>query len=335
MSVEKLKVNILGLGRIGLRHATIVKENDAFEIESIIDIDESKKKYAAQFEVPFYNDIKKLSSNQTPSSLLAICTPNGLHSQHCKIAIQKNYHVICEKPFGLISLNCEETIALSEKNQKQIFCVMQNRYSPPSKWLKSIISEKRLGSIYQVVVNCFWNRNIDYFENSNWKGSKSLDGGVLFTQFSHFVDTLYWLFGNVKVISAKKFKQNKNLEIEISDAGYFAFETEENAFGTFNYSINHAPNNLESSILIIGERGSVKVGGQYMEKVEFCNIPNYSMPELDAVNPPNNYGDYKGSASNHSILYKNIYNFFTNQPFQLTFANEGRDVVAIIEKALK
>jgi len=333
--MNKIKTTIIGLGRIGLRHAEILKSIPNFEIEAIVDIDSSKKEIAEnQFKTKFYLDINEIPNNIIENAIAIICTPNGLHCQQSLIAINKNYNVLCEKPFGLKVEDCEQVIKQAATKNKTVFCVMQNRYSSPAKWLKSLIEEKQLGKIYQVVVNCFWNRNDDYYKNSDWKGTKKLDGGILFTQFSHFVDSVFWLFGDIKIIAAKQYAQKLNNIIEFEDAGYFAFETSNNEFGTFNYSINHFKNNLESSIVIIGEKGSLKIGGQYMEKVEFCNIENYQMPKLEEVNPPNNYGNYKGSASNHLLVYQNLFNYINNQPYNLTFANEGKKVVEIIESVI-
>jgi predicted dehydrogenase len=223
---------------------------------------------------------------------------------------------------------------------------MQNRYSPPSQWLKSVITENRLGKIFLVQVNCFWNRDDRYYhpdEKQNeknlpagrqgWKGKKSLDGGPLFTQFSHFIDMMYWLFGDVRNIQTHFANFNHQHSTEFfDDSGLVTFEFLNGGIGCFNYSNSVWDKNLESSITIIGEKGSIKVGGQYMDRIEYCHIENYTMPELPASNPPNDYGAYKGSAANHQYVIQNVIDTLTKKSTISTNALEGMKVVEIIEK---
>jgi predicted dehydrogenase len=188
---------------------------------------------------------------------------------------------------GLSKLECEEVIFTSLQVAKQVFCVMQNRYSPPSQWLKQVIMENRLGKIFMVQVNCYWNRDDRYYQPGTkdrkgfWKGTKKLDGGPLFTQFSHFIDMMYWLFGDITDISARFENNNHRNSTEFNDdSGFVSFRFLNGGIGCFNYSISVWDKNLESSMTIIGEKGSIKVGGQYMEKVEYCHIDNYEMPDI-------------------------------------------------------
>jgi predicted dehydrogenase len=253
--------------------------------------------------------------------------------------------VVIEKPMGLSKAECEEVISKALQVSKQVFCVMQNRYSPPSQWLKKMITENRLGKIFLVEVNCFWNRDDRYYhpdEKHNgknlpgmqgWKGKKLLDGGPLFTQFSHFIDMMYWLFGDVKNIQTHFANFNHEHSTEFfDDSGLVTFEFLNGGIGSFNYSTSVWDKNLESSITIIGEKGSIKVGGQYMDRVEYCHIENYTMPALPASNPPNDYGAYKGSAANHQYVIQNVIDTLTGKSTVSTNALEGMKVVEIIER---
>jgi len=263
--------------------------------------------------------------------VLCICTPNGLHIKHCVDGLKNGWHILCEKPFGLKTENCRRVIDLCQSLNKKVFCVMQNRYSPPSLWLKKIIP--KLGNIYLAQVNCFWNRNADYYNNNSWKGALKLDGGPLFTQFSHFVDTLYYTLGDLKVRQAT-FTKNKLQGItEFEDTGIINFDISNGGNGTFNYSTAVYSKNLESAITLIAEKGTIKIGGQYMEEVLFCNIEGYKMESLPPTNPPNNYGPYKGSAANHSYVFENVINALNNEFAHFTTAEEGLKVVQFIEDA--
>ena len=149
---------------------------------------------------------------------------------------------------------------------------MQNRASPPSVCIKEVFDKKLLGDILMVQLNCCWNRDERYYEKANWKETMKLDGGTLFTQFSHFIDMMYWLFGDIKDIHAnfQNFKHENSIDFE--DSGFVNFNFVDGGMGCINYSTAVWDKNMESSMTIIGSEGSVKLGGQYMDKVEHCHI---------------------------------------------------------------
>jgi predicted dehydrogenase len=209
---------------------------------------------------------------------------------------------------------------------------MQNRYSPPSVWIKDLIEKKMLGDIFMVQLNCYWNRDSRYYKKDGWKGTHDLDGGTLYTQFSHFIDIMYWLFGDIENIQGKFKDFTHKDSTDFEDSGFVSFDFIDGGMGSLNYSTAVATQNLESSITIIGEKGSVKIGGQYMNEVEVCNIDGYEMPELAAANPPNDYGPYKGSAANHHYIIENVIETLKERTTATTNALEGLKVVDIIER---
>jgi predicted dehydrogenase len=209
---------------------------------------------------------------------------------------------------------------------------MQNRYSPPSVWIKEIVSKGILGKIFMVQLNCYWNRDNRYYKNGTWHGTKKLDGGTLFTQFSHFIDIMYWLFGDVQDISSRLRDFNHNDLTEFEDSGIVNFEFVNGGIGSINFSTAVWDKNLESCMTIIAENGSVKIGGQYMDKVEYCHIKNYNMPELTPTNDGNDYGSYKGSAANHHFVIDNVVAVLKGREAITTNALEGLKVVDIIER---
>jgi len=334
--MEKVKFAVIGYGHIGKRHCDMIKAHDQAELIAVADIDESQKPHCQEnYGVPFFNTAQDLLDSDLQFDVVNVCTPNGCHAEQAKMALRKNCHVVVEKPMGLNKANCEEITHLALEKSKKVFCVMQNRYSPPSVWLKDVIGKKVLGEIYLIQVNCYWNRDDRYYSKSKWKGTLALDGGPLFTQFSHFMDLVYWLFGDLTDSKARFQNFNHKRNTEFEDSGLVSFKLVNGGIGTFNYSTSVYNTNLESSLTIIGENGTIKVGGQYMNKVELCDIEDYEMPELPPVNPPNDYGTYKGSAANHHFVINNVVDTLLGNAEITTNALEGLKVVEIIEEIYK
>lgn len=263
--------------------------------------------------------------------VVSICSPNGLHAEHSIASLKAGFHVLCEKPMALSVQDCGEMIKEAEKANRRLFIVKQNRFNPPVAAVKQMIEEGRLGKIYSVQLSCFWNRNNEYYENS-WKGTKDLDGGTLYTQFSHFIDLLYWIIGDVKDVNAYIGNYQHQGIIEFEDSGSVSLRFHNGAIGTINYSVNSYDQNMEGSLTIFGEKGTVKIGGQYINELEYQKIENYEIKDLPPGNPPNNYGKYFGSMSNHDKVYKNVVEVLNNQGVIATNGFEGLKTVEIIDK---
>lgn len=335
----KIKFAIVGAGRIGQRHAKMVEVNSDAELVALIDSDTSKKEeLESTFKVPFFASTEDFYRSGIEVDVVNVCTPNYLHAVQSMEALRHKCHVVVEKPMALSKKDAEQVIHLSLQMNKRVFCVMQNRYSPPSQWLKEILDKKLLGEIYLANVNCFWNRDADYYKGGDatyWKGKLDQDGGTLFTQFSHFLDMMYWLLGDITNISARFFDFNHQHTTEFEDSGIVQFDFVNGGAGSINYSTSVYNTNMESSISIIGEKGSVKVGGQYMNEIVYCNIENYEQPVLQDTLPPNDYGKYKGSAANHQFVIQNVVDTLLKGETVTTNSLEGLKVVEIIENIYK
>lgn len=327
------KFAIVGLGSIGKRHADIIASNSKCRLVAGVDVNESTVEEAKnKYQVPCFSSLEEMLNSSLEIDAVNICTPNGLHAQQAIKALEARKHVICEKPMALTKADCEAIIFKALQVHRNIFCVMQNRYSPPSVWIKEVIDKKFLGDIFIVQLNCYWNRDDRYYKKENWKGTMELDGGVLFTQFSHFIDMMYWLFGDIKNIHAKFHDFTHQYSTDFEDSGIVNFSFVNGGMGCINFSTAIWDKNFESSITIIGRNGSIKISGQYMDKVEYCHVKNYQMPELSATNPPNEYGGYKGSAANHHFVIENVINTLNGDDTITTNALEGMKVVEIIER---
>jgi predicted dehydrogenase len=329
---EKIKFAVIGCGHIGKRHAEMVVRNPEAELIALVDTQAREKLGIDHLDAAFFSSIDDFLDANLHVDVVNVCTPNGLHAEQSIKALEKGYHVVCEKPMGLSKVECENVIFKALQMSKQVFCVMQNRYSPPSVWIKDVVSKGILGDIFMVQLNCYWNRDERYYKADGWKGRQELDGGTLFTQFSHFIDIMYWLFGDIKNIQGK-FKDFTHAHLtDFEDSGFVSFDFINGGMGCINYSTAVANQNLESSITIVGSKGSVKIGGQYMNEVEVCNIEGYEMPTLAASNPPNDYGPYKGSAANHHYVIENVVDTLKGRTTMTTNALEGLKVVEIIER---
>ena len=332
LSEKKIRFAVVGQGHIGKRHAEMILRNPHSELVAVCDIRTPEECKTSYEDIPFYSSIDDLLEKEANLDVLNICTPNGLHAEMAIKAIDRNLHVVIEKPIALTKADAEQIVFKSLAKNRNVFCVMQNRYSPPSVWLKSVMEQNLLGQLFHVQINCYWNRDDRYYTRQNWHGDKKLDGGTLFTQFSHFIDIMYWLFGDIKNISGQFRDFNHQALTDFEDTGIVNFEFVNEGIGTLNYSTAIYNENLESSLTIIGEKGTIKVAGQYMNEVVYCNIENYKMPELEASAPPNDYGLYKGSAQNHHLVIENVANTLSGQAPISTNAMEGLKVVDIIER---
>ena len=329
---RKIKFAVIGCGHIGKRHAEMISRNSNCELVALVDIKPKEKLNIDQYTAQFFSSIEDFLQSDIESDIVSIATPNGFHAAHAILALEAKNHVVIEKPMALNKADAEKVIFKALNVSRQIFTVMQNRYSPPSVWIKDIVDNGTLGKVYSVHVNSFWNRDERYYTADSWHGDKKLDGGTLFTQFSHFIDIMYWLFGDITNINAimKDFKHQEMTDFE--DAGIVNFEFVNGGIGNFNFSTVLFDKNMESSMTIIAENGSVKIGGQYMNEVEYCHVKDYEMPDLAPTNPGNDYGAYKGSAQNHHYVFDNVVDVLKNGKAIKTNALEGMKIVDIIER---
>lgn len=331
-AMKTIRFGVIGAGHIGKRHAEMVRRQDGCELVAMADRRSAEDCGVAVDGFTWYADYRQMLASHPEIDVVCVCTPNGLHAEQSLAAIEADCHVVIEKPMALNRREGEEVLHAALGHGKQVFCVMQNRYSPPSVWLKEMVGSGRLGAIRMVQIQCYWNRDDRYYGTIPWKGTLGLDGGTLFTQFSHFIDIMYWLFGDIHHIQGRfaDFSHAHNTDFE--DSGFLTFDFVKGGMGAFSFSTSVDRQNYESSLTIIAEHGTVKVGGQYMNEIEYCDIDGYEMPELPPSNPANDYGHYKGSAANHGYVFENVVAALTGQEKISTNALEGLKVVDIIER---
>jgi len=329
---HKKKFAVIGCGHIGKRHAEMITRNEEAELVALIDVKPRAELGIDQYDAPLFASLDDFLNSGIEVDVINIATPNGFHAEHAMKSLEARKHIVVEKPMALNKHDAEKIIFKALNVHRHVFAVMQNRYSPPSVWIKDLIESGILGQIYMVQLNCYWNRDARYYKPESWHGKKELDGGTLFTQFSHFIDIMYWLFGDVQNIQGKFNDFNHQDLTDFEDSGFLSFDFVNGGMGSLNYSTSIWNQNLESSMTIIAENGSVKIGGQYMDKVEICNVKDYQMPQLAPTNPGNDYGAYKGSAANHHFVIDNVVDVLNGRSAITTNALEGLKVVDIIER---
>lgn len=330
MADARLRFAIVGCGRIAGRHAEHI--NTLARLTAVCDIDKAKADaFAEKYGAKAYYDITHLLEDEANIDVVSICSPNGLHATHSISALKAGFHVLCEKPLAISSADCRQMIKTAQECNRKLFVIKQNRFNPPVAAVKKAIDDGYLGKIFSVQLSCFWNRNAAYYENS-WRGTLSLDGGTLFTQFSHFIDLLYWLLGDIQSVEAYAGNYHHEGVIQFEDTGVVLLRFDSGAIGTVNYTVNSYNKNMEGSLTIFGEKGTVKIGGEYLNELEYQNIKDYNITDLPEGNRANNYGTYHGSMSNHDIVYRNLIDALNDEPGMLASAEDGLKTVEIIEK---
>jgi UDP-N-acetyl-2-amino-2-deoxyglucuronate dehydrogenase len=319
------RFGLIGCGNISARHVENITR--VGELAAVCDIvAEKADNLAAQFQCKPYYSIDDLLGREADIDVIVICTPNGLHAEHTIKSLRSGKHVLCEKPMCLTTTEGNKMIQSAKERGKKIFVVKQNRYNEPVQHVKSLLEQNKLGRVFSFQINCFWNRPQAYYTNS-WKGSKEFDGGILFTQFSHFIDLLYWLLGDVDIVNGFKGTFGNRAQFEIEDTGVAILKMQSGAVGSLNYTINSYLKNVEGSFAIFGEKGSVKIGGQYLNTVEWYDIEGCSRPEFSKPYAPNDYGFYQGSMSNHNKVYDDLVLSLNGNGTLL----EASDAIATIE----
>jgi len=325
--MRPLNFALAGCGKIAPRHAMeIVKHG---RLKAVCDIiPERADALAVSYQANPYYDLTRLLESEPELDLLVICTPNGLHASQAKAALEKGLHVLCEKPLCIESSEGLALIALAEQKQKKAFVVKSTRYNPILQALKKEISQNSWGKIYSFQLNCFWNRPSAYYAGT-WRGT-ALDGGTLYTQFSHYIDALIWLLGDLAHCQGYRQNLSHRDSILSEDTGIAALEMENGVIGGLNWSVNSFQKNMEVSLTLLAEKGSIRIAGEYMDKIDY-QLTDSEIRTDELQNAANDYGFYKGSMSNHDKVYENLVKALEDPHHPFTDAAEGLRTVEAIE----
>lgn len=325
---KKLRFAIIGCGKIAPRHAEqIIRLGELVAVCDIVK--EKADALAEQFNTKACYSIEELVKSNT-ADIASICTPNGLHAAHSIQMLKAGADVLCEKPLCISSSEGKQMLQAEKETGKKLFVVKSSRYNPALIKLKNILDNNELGQLYSFQLNCFWNRPASYYADT-WKGSKEMDGGTLFTQFSHYIDAMLWLLGDVKDLSGFRKNMTHGSLIDFEDTGVVSLEMNNGMIGGLNWSVNTFQKNMEVSLTILAEKGSIRIGGEYMNTVEY-QLTDKARIDTTDDGSANDYGTYKGSMSNHDKVYKNLLLALKDESHPFSHATDGLKTVETIEK---
>ena len=326
--MSSLQFAIIGCGKIAPRHAREAAKWGV--LAAVCDpIPERADALARAYNSRSYYSIEALFQTEKNIQVTAICTPNGLHTAHSILALNAGSHVLCEKPLCIAAADGVHLLQAAQQNQRKLFVVKSTRYNPAIAALKKMIADGKTGQLYSFQLNCFWNRPATYYADS-WKGGE-LDGGTLYTQFSHYIDALLWLLGDIKKVTGFR----KNLAhpgmILSEDSGAAALELESGVIGGINWSVNSYRENMEVSLTLLAEKATIRLGGAYMNEISYQLAEDFTL-NIPATGSANDYGHYKGSMSNHDQVYENLVKALADPTHPFTSAADGLKTVEAIER---
>jgi UDP-N-acetyl-2-amino-2-deoxyglucuronate dehydrogenase len=309
---------VLGYGRIGQRHARLIRETPGASLVAVAD---PRVDLMTDIGVPRFPSLNDLLASDLGADIgvVSIATPNGLHVTQAMDCLKAGKHVMVEKPVALHKKELYELLALAGERKLHVFPVLQNRLVPGARWLKALVDSGSLGKHILVQINCFWNRDNRYYKADSWHGNPALDGGVLFTQFSHFVDLLIWLFGEVKEVQALMCQSRQWINEPFPDTGTLQFRLPHSGIGALQFSTGVWDKNMDSSISILAENGSVKVSGQYLDRLDYCHVKTPP--------PPFDPGDWPPEQG-HRLLIGNVVEVLQDMAEP---AVTGADTIGVIE----
>lgn len=323
---------VVGCGNIGHRHIAMINANPDMELVAVADCRPAVE-CAPPEGVPFFGSAEALLAGTADLDVMCVCTPNATHPDLAVLALARGVNALVEKPLALHRADIERLRKAESGSAARLFCVFQNRQTPTAMWLADVVRGGRLGRLTSVVVSCFWNRDERYYKPGGWHGDGRLDGGTLFTQYSHFVDLLLWLTGPVDVLSADFDDFTHQSLTDFEDAGAFLFRTRrDKAIGSFSYSTVTPVENFECSMTLVGTRGSLRMGGAYMSELQYLQAPGVSVPDFGPAPVANDYGGYKGSAANHALVFQNLADVLLRGAEPVATLSDGAAVTELIER---
>lgn len=317
---RKIQLAIIGCGRISKNHfAAVEKHSDNLELASICDTNlDTLQQHESAYKVPGFRRFEDLLK-QTKPDVVALCTPSGLHPEQAILAAKHGVHVITEKPMATRWQDAQRMVKACDEAHVRLFVVKQNRRNSTLQLLKRAIDEKRFGRIYMVNINVFWSRPQEYYDSAKWRGTWELDGGAFMNQASHYVDLIDWLIGPVADIQAMTGTLARDIQVE--DTGVLNVRWRSGALGSMSVTMLAYPKNLEGSIIILGEKGTVRIGGVAVNDIqhwEFADQRDYDQNVKNA-----NYETTSVYGFGHPLYYKNVIDVLQGTAEPETDGREG------------
>ncbi|MDR2186506.1 MAG: Gfo/Idh/MocA family oxidoreductase [Azonexus sp.] len=320
ISGRKIRIAIVGCGRVSRNHfGSVEKHADHLELAAICDIAPAVlAEHAAQYKVPAYRDLEEMLVREQ-LDIVVLCTPSGIHSDQAVLAAKYKVHVMTEKPMATRWADGVRMVKACDEAGIRLFVVKQNRRNTTLQLLKRAVTEKRFGKIHMVHLNVFWTRPQSYYDQgSGWRGTWEFDGGAFMNQASHYVDLLDWLIGPVEKVQAM---MSTTRDIEVEDTGVLNIKWRNGALGSMSVTMLTYPQNLEGSITILGEKGTVRVGGVAVNDIQLWQFENAC--DYDAQIKDANYQTTSVYGFGHPLYYKNVVDVLRGDAEPETDGREG------------
>ena len=322
----RIRIALVGCGRISKNHLEAIAKVPELALVSVADTTLARaQEVGSAYGVPGFGSLEEMLM-QVPSDLVAVCTPSGLHPQQGIVVARSGRHVLTEKPMAISLAGADELVQACDAASVHLFVVKQNRLNPPIQLLKRAVDKGRFGRIFMANTTVRWTRPQEYYDQESWRGTWEFDGGAMMNQASHYVDLMQWLVGPVESVMAKTATQARRIEAE--DSGVAVLKFRSGALGVIEVSVLTYPRNIEGSITILGEKGSVKIGGTAVNRVEHWQFESYDDDDklIDAANtsPPSVYG------FGHEGYYRNILPVLRGEARPDTDGRAGRKSLELI-----
>jgi UDP-N-acetyl-2-amino-2-deoxyglucuronate dehydrogenase len=320
VSNQKIKIAIVGCGRISKNHfGSIEAHKNDLELVAVCDIDPIVlNEHADKYKVPGYRDMEEMLQKEQ-LDLVALCTPSGIHPHQAVLAAKYKVHVMTEKPMATRWNDGVRMVKACDEAGVRLFVVKQNRRNTTLRLLKRAVTEKRFGKIHMVHLNVFWTRPQTYYDQGGgWRGTWEFDGGAFMNQASHYVDLLDWLIGPVEKVQAM---MSTTRDIEVEDTGVLNIKWRNGALGSMSVTMLTYPQNLEGSITILGEKGTVRVGGMAVNDIQLWQFDEPK--DYDADIESANYETTSVYGFGHPLYYKNVVDVMRGEADPETDGREG------------
>ena len=327
MSSDKtFRVALAGCGRISKNHFEAIDQIDGLELVAVCDTDpERAERAGAEWKVKHFTSYEKMLKD-SKADVVTIATPSGLHAEQGVAAAEAGKHVVMEKPMAISLTGADALVHACDKAGVQLFVVKQNRLNPPVQLLKRAVDRNRFGRIYMASCTVHWARPQEYYDQAPWRGTWEFDGGAFMNQASHYVDLIQWVMGPVESVMAKTATLARRIETE--DSGIAILKFRSGALGSIQVTMLAYPRNLEGSLTVLGEKGSAKIGGTAVNKIEHWEFAEYDeddkLVEAANTNPPNVYG------LGHQGYYRNVLSVLRGEAKADTDGRAGRKSLELI-----
>ena len=325
--MNKIKIAVVGCGRISVKHFEAIRVHEKFlELVSICDINqEVLDRHVADLNIEGHTSMAKMLE-RVEIDIVVICTPSGSHPGQTVLAAEHGVHVMTEKPMATRWNDGLRMVRACDDAKVRLFVVKQNRKNSTLQLLKRAILEKRFGKIYMVHLNVFWTRPQEYYDSAKWRGTWELDGGAFMNQASHYIDLINWLIGPVDSVQAMTATLMRDIEVE--DTGVINIRWRSGALGSMSVTMLTYPENYEGSITIIGEKGTVRIGGVAVNEIEQWKFEDKQDYDEQVKNA--SYETTSVYGFGHSLYYKNVIDVLQGNEDPETDGREGLKSLEIL-----